>query len=59
MRNAFALLGVGFIIIIVATYILFTTPAEAPEGDKATNTSIHATSSSHTNTVEVRESITN
>jgi hypothetical protein len=59
MRNAFALLGVGFMVIIVATYILFTTPAEAPEGDNATDTTIHATSSAHLNIEEAGESITN
>lgn len=45
MRNAFALLGVGFMVILGATYILFSTPAEAPEKEKPDNTDIHATSS--------------
>lgn len=45
MRNAWALLGVGFILIIGATYILFTTPAEAPEKEKSDNADIHASSS--------------
>lgn len=59
MRNAFALLGVGFMVIVIATYILFTTPAQAPEGDKETNATIHATSSAHQDIEEIRESITN